>query len=161
MPARWIIFRMICILQIVAAGFLLVLSFMSIFNTDFFSGFTRIVTLLFCISLSVFGINTLNNNYPETPISGRQKSSFNILFLVNFLLLAILFSFFFSQFSYVKELSALTGKGFFELPTRFYMSLYLYACVILFQLVILYGLFTLRKEIYRNFISRKFEFEKH
>ena len=161
MPARWIIFRVICILQIVAAGFLLVLSFMSLFNTGFFSGFARIVSLLFCISLSIFGINTLNNNYPETPITGRQKSSFNILFLVNFLLLAFLFSFFFSQLTYVKELSRLSGKNFFDLPTRFYMSLYLYACVILFQLIILYGLFTLRKEIYGNFVSRKFEFEKH
>ena len=161
MPARWIIFRVICILQIVAAGFMFVLSLMNFANIDFFSGFIRITSLLLCLSLSVFAINVLNNNYPDNPIEGKQKSSFNILYLLNFLFLAFLFSFFFSQFYMIRELASISGRGFFGLPTRFYISLYTYGCMVILQLIIFYGLFKLRKEIYRNFQSNKFEFEKN
>lgn len=161
MPLRWIIFRLICILQVCAAGFMLVLSFVNFFNLDFFSGLIRVTTLLLCLSLSVFGINVLNSNYPDQPIAGKQKSSFNILYLLNFLFLAFLFSFFFSQVYVIKELVSLSGRSFFEFPARFYLSLYTYGVMILLQLIILYGLFKLRKEIYSNFQNNKFEFEKN
>ena len=132
------------------ANFFLHLSFGSIVGLALFTAI-----MLLCI----LGINLVNNNYPEEPVQDKQKKVFNRLFVLNFLFLAFLFGFIFREYREINEFSLSTGKDFFDLPFSLFIMLIAYVWMLLFQLVILYGLYRLRLELYANFIKRKFEFE--
>lgn len=110
-------------------------------------------------SLAIFGINLVNTNYPDKPVAGRQKSVFNWLFLLNFLLLAFLFALFFSSYNQLKIISTLLGRSFFSLPVRMLLTFLNPFTILAFQFIILYGLYTLRRKLYENFNARQFEFE--
>ncbi len=110
-------------------------------------------------SLAIFGINLVNTNYPDKPVAGRQKSVFNWLFLLNFLLLAFLFALFFSSYNQLKIISTLLGRSFFSLPVRMLLTFLIPFTILAFQFIILYGLYTLRRKLYENFNARQFEFE--
>jgi hypothetical protein len=120
----------------------------------------RELVFLFVILLAIFAINTLNNNYPDKPVEGSQKKTFNRLFLVNFIFLSLLFGFLISEFRLVNRLATITKKSIWELPVQFLLTLFLYTSTIIFQLIILYGLYTLRQVLYTNFRKQKFEFER-
>lgn len=161
MSIRWKLFRVVCILQMITAVFIAITSLIGFFENPLFSNFARMLLFLLIISLAILAVNILNTNYPDTPVAGRQKRSFNILFLLNFLFLAFLFGFIIAEFRVMKQISVLTGISFFRLPFSLYISLAVYVVVLIFQLVILYGLYLLRRELYMNFMKKKFEFEKN
>jgi len=159
MPIRWKIFRIICIVQILAASanllealanFFLHISFDSIVGLGFFTA-----VMLLCI----LGINLVNNNYPEEPVQDKQKKVFNRLFLLNFLFLTFLFGFIFREYRELNDFSILTGKDFFDIPFSHFIALIVYVWMLIVQLAILYGLYRLRLELYANFMKKKFEFE--
>jgi len=160
MPLRWKIFRLICIVQLLAAAacgletlfyFFLHISVRNIAGIFLFGA-----TMLLCI----LGINIVNNNYPEEPVQGKQKKIFNRLFLLNFILLTFLFGFIIAEIRSLDQFAINIGKSFFEIPVSLFLSLSVYWLMLIFQLIILYGLYRLRLELYSNFMKRKFEFEK-
>jgi hypothetical protein len=110
--------------------------------------------------LAIVGINLLNNNYPDRPVSGKQKTIFNWVYLLNFILLSFLFGIVFREYRLLRLIAHWTFRPVFGLPYRLLMNLYIHILVLIFQLIILYGLYTLRRELYQNFFRNKqFEFE--
>jgi hypothetical protein len=160
MPAGWKLYRIICILQMTSAGYILMSSLLTSFSTINFSLIIRLLVFLMVILLAIFAVTTLNNNYPDKPVDGSQKRTFNRLFLVNFIFLALLFGFVISEFRFVNQLATITRKNIWQLSFRYWSTLVVYIVTILFQLVILYGLYNLRQLLYLNFRKQKFEFEQ-
>jgi hypothetical protein len=160
MPSSWQLYRIICILQMTLTAFILLTSLFNTFQYPGFSNIARLMLFLLILLLSIFAVNTLNNNYPDTPVAGKQKKTFNKLFLLNFLFLAVLFGFVIAAFREVNQIAVLLQRSIFELPFGMLISMIVYTITLLFQFIILYGLYTLRRVLYINFMKRRFEFEK-
>lgn len=160
MPARWKLFRAVCIVQMIAAAFNELDLLFNFFRAASWSGFIGMVVFLFIFLLTMLGVNLVNNNYPDEPIEGNLKKGFNRLFLVNFLFLAPLFGYVIAEFRSLTQLANLTSKQLVELPASIFLMLVTYSGMLILQLVILYGLYKLRLELYANFMRREFEFER-
>jgi len=160
MPFSWQLFRIVCLLQMMATVFLSFASLISFFNAGRFSYVFETIAFALVASLAIFALNLLNTNYPDKPVVGKQKSIFNWLFLINFLLLAFLFAHFFADYNGLRVLSSLTGRSIFSFSFRFWWPVILFGATIIFQFIILYGLYILRRLLYLNFYeARQFEFE--
>lgn len=160
MKISWQLYRLTCLLQMLATTFFFFISLISLFNTG--KGYYFLETIFFVLitALSIFALNLVNTNYPDKPVAGKQKNVFNWLFLINFFLLAFLFGLFFAEYRSLGLLRSITGGPIFSLPFRFLVPLLIKTAVLIFQLIILYGLFNLRRELYRNFfVNKQFEFE--
>src|SRR5262245_16696546 len=89
----WRVFRAVCIIQMVLVAFQGMLSFSGLFTGKHIV--TSIVEILVYTGVFVFiyeGLSILNYNFPQIPLSQKQKRRFNILFLINFLFIALLFA---------------------------------------------------------------------
>jgi len=159
MPIRWKIFRLICIVQILVASVNLLEALANLFLHLSFVSIVGLVLFVAIMLLCILGINLVNHNYPEEPVQDRQKKAFNRLFLLNFLFLAFLFGFVFREYREIRDFTIMTGKDFPDLPFSLFIMLIVYVWMLIFQLVILYGLYRLRLELFANFMKRKFEFE--
>jgi hypothetical protein len=160
MPLRWKIFRIICIVQLLAASVNALEKLFYFFLHVSFSNIAGLFLFIAVMLLSILGINLVNNNYPEEPVQGRQKKIFNRLFLLNFVFLTFLFGFIIAEFRSLNQFSISIGKSFFEIPFSLFLMLLVNLAMLILQLIILYGLYRLRLELYSNFMKRKFEFEK-
>jgi hypothetical protein len=120
----------------------------------------RALLFILVLLLSIFAINTVNNNYPDKPIEGSQKTAFNRLFMLNFVFLAFLFGFVFAEYRVANRFAKLIDQPIFSLPFELLISLITYFITLVLQLVILYGLYQLRLILYINFRKRKFDFEE-
>ena len=154
-----IFFRVICFLQMLSTVYLCFSSLISLFKSGEFYFAVETSFFLLMASLSIFGITLYSNNYPDKPVVGRQKSVFNWLFLLNFLLLAFLFALFFSSYSQLQSVATLLGRSFFSLPVQLLLTFLIPFSLLAFQFIILYGLYTLRRKLYENFNAKQFEFE--
>ena len=160
MPVRWKLFRIVCLLQMLSASFFTIISLISFFQSFRFAVFIRIILFLLILMLSIIAVSILNNNYPDAPVTGKQKNNFNRLFLLNFIFLIFLFGIFFGDIRQLNFFAGLTGRSIFQLPVRLFISPIINFATLVFQLIILYGLYVLRRELYFNFRSNQFEFEK-
>jgi len=160
MKTNWLLFRIICLFQMMATVFLSFSSLISFLNAGRFAYVLETIAFALVASLAIFALNLLNTNYPDKPVAGKQKSIFNWLFLLNFLLLAFLFAHFFADYNGLRVLSGLTGRSIFSFSFRFWWPVLLFGTTIIFQFIILYGLYILRRLLYLNFYGhRQFEFE--
>jgi len=157
----WKIFRAVCIVQLVLVAFKGMLSVSALFyKTGFVVNFINAIAYG-CVFLFVYhGLSMLNYNYPDVPLSPKQKRWFNILYLVNFLLIAFLFAQIVNTW-WMGELIVHNGM----VATRFWFILtsnFLFAWIIfIIQLLALGGMFRLRRLIYQNTISTWYQqFEK-
>ena len=160
MPLSWKLYRIVCVLQMVSSAIILMSTLFQAFQYPGFTGIMKLILFLLILLLSIFAVNTINNNYPDTPITGQQKKTFNRLFLANFIFLAVLFGFIIAGIRSVNELALLLGKPVAQLPFSALMTVIVYIITLLFQLIILYGLYNLRRTLYINFMKQGFEFEK-
>jgi len=160
MKISWQLYRLICLLQMLATTFFTFTSLISLFNTGRLYYFWETIFFVLMAALSIFALNLVNTNYPDKPVAGKQKTVFNWLFLINFFLLAFLFGLFFAEYRSLGLLRSITGGSLFSVPFRFLVPLLINSVVLIFQLLIIYGLFNLRRELYRNFfVNKQFEFE--
>ena len=160
MSVGWHIFRIICLLQMLASVFFSFTNFISFFITGSGQFFFRAVAFAVIAAFSIFAVNLLNTNYPDKPVVGKQKTLFNWLFLLNFLLLAFLFAHFFAAIRTVQYFAYLTGQSIFSLSFRAWVPVIFFSGILLFQFILLYGLYILRRVLYINFFSRQqFDFE--
>ena len=90
---------------------------------------------------------------------GSDKKKFNRLFLLNFLLIVFLFGLIFSEISSLTDARYLLSESGSVLPFSFYIQLIAYLAMLIFHLMILYGLYKLRLLLFYNFNKKKFEFE--
>lgn len=159
-PLRWKIFRIVCILQLLAATGRGMETLFYLLPSISFSEIAALLVFTAILLLCLLGVNIVNNNLPDEPVQGSQKKRFNRLFILNFLFLAILFGFVIADIRSLKEIILLTGRHVTQLPTGIYLPLATDSIILFFQLLILLGLARLRIELEANFSRRKFEFEK-
>jgi hypothetical protein len=160
MPLKWKLFRFACLLQMLVACFFTLTALINLIQSGLISAFIRILLFMCIFLLTILAIHLLNNNYPDVPVTGKQKTNFNRLFLINFLFLAFLFGIVFAEYREVQVWADLVDKSFFDLPFEVYIGLFSSAGILILQLTILYGLYNLRRELYSNFMKKEFEFEK-
>lgn len=157
---KWHLFRVIFALQIIVSFYFAMMAFAGFLNQGNFMSAVTMIAMILIAALPALGIQLLNSNYPATPVDGKQKKNFNRLFLVNVLLLALLFAKVFADFSLLQSIAKLTGKSWLEFPLSVNYVLYLSILLLIGQFVVLYGMFLLRRELYENFMKKKFEFEE-
>ena len=153
-----ILLRIICIFQIMLAVFQCFFSLIG-----FLSG--EIVFLLQAIAfglialLPIFTIVLIGSNFPDTIIAGRQRRNFNRIFLVNFLLIAFLFGFFFKDLRYAQIMAKALATPLYKLDIFYLGGLLISFLMLVFHFCILYGLYWLRSHINYNASRKQFDFE--
>jgi hypothetical protein len=160
MPVKWKIFRIICVLQMLASSVFGLLALMDMLKDFGFGNLVKVILYVFIFLLTVLAMNVINNNYPDTPVTGNQKSNFNWLFLLNFLFLVFLFGIIFAEFRDIRLIALLMGRDIFDLPVGVFTSLFINLGILILQFYLLYGMYDLRRELYFNFRRKEFEFEK-
>lgn len=160
MPLRWKIFKVICIIQLMAAAFNELDILFSFFRGASWGGLIGLFVFLAVLLLCILGLNLLSQNYPDEPVEGRQKKNYNRLFLINFLFLAALFGYVIAEFRSLSQLASLGSRHLLQLPFSVYLMMIMHLAMLFMQLYILYGLYRLRIELHENFMRRKFEFEQ-
>jgi hypothetical protein len=162
MPLRWNIFRLACFVQLLITAYFAFIAFINLFAvSDLYYLFETLAFTIMCC-LAILGLNLLGTNYPDKPVTGRQKKIFNWLFLMNFCLIIFIFGLFFAEYREMKALAKLVSQPFFSFSFRFYLTLIAIMVLLFCQFSILYGLYSLRRLLAVNYYeSRKFEFEKN
>ncbi len=154
LPRRWRIFKALCILQMVMVMFLLVISVSGIFYGGnegwriFESGCYALVMVFLYKGFSI-----LNDNYPDIPLAVKQKRTFNILFLLNFLLISFLFAKLVVQARYIANLPE---DAQFDARGHMLVLLPLIIAALIFALhvVFLAGMYQLRRIIHENNVKK-------
>ena len=150
LPGKWRIFKALSIIQMITVIFMLVISIGGIFYGDnvfwrVFEGLCYALMLIFLYQ----GFSILNDHYPDTPLSLSQKRNFNILFLINFLLIAFLFAKVVVQWRFVKSIIAgftLEPRGQFLVFLPFILA----SLIFILNVVHLAGMYRLRIAIHEN-----------
>src|SRR5688572_21754497 len=88
----WKVYKAICIIQLILVALELMFSIAALFyGKNIFVRVTETVSYSIMLIFLYQGFSLLNDNYPDTPLTASQKKRFNLLFLLNFLFIAILF----------------------------------------------------------------------
>ena len=110
---------------------------------------TEVVVYAIMFYFVYMGLSLLNDNYPDTPLTTRQRRHFNWLFLINFLLITYLFAQVIAEarrvFPWILEIEAGTGT-YIRTLTVLVINIF----VFLLHVVFLGGMFQLRRVIYQN-----------
>jgi|GEM_PF-7008841 len=151
MPLRWKIFKALAILQLIFVTFKTFTGFAALFFAEkLFYPILDILTYGLMLAFVTLGFTVVNYNFPETPLSISRKRWFNYLFLLNFLLIAVLFAKAISDWGWV---NVITEREFVNLGTSkiyYYFLLFHSTLIFLLHLYFLYSMYRLRKEIYSN-----------
>jgi hypothetical protein len=107
----------------IASSILAILALIGLFDQGQFLGIVSVPLYLLAFLQTILAINILNNNYPDVPVTGKQKTSFNRLFLLNFFFLAFLFGIIFYQYRVVNDFARLLGRPVRELPFQLFIDL--------------------------------------
>ena len=160
MSGWWKLFKLVCFLQMLATVYFALTAFISLFQSGDLYYLLETAAFGLMTALAILALHTIGNNYPDKPISGKHKAAFNWLFLMNFLLIAFLFGLFFAELNQLRELARLATKPILSFPASYWLAIIAITLLIIFQFIILFGLYQMRKIIYVNFFARKqFEFE--
>lgn len=149
----WKIFRIVCIVQLVLVAFQGMLSFSGLFGGKHI--IMSIIELIVYTCMFVFvydGLSMLNYNYPDIPLSPKQKRSFNLLFLANFLFIAFLFARVVNTWwivPFLFDAGNITNYNWFYIIVLFFFAWFIF----IIHLVFLAGMFRLRRLIHQNTIS--------
>jgi hypothetical protein len=149
----WKIFRAVCIMQLILVAFKGMLAFSELFYKS-----QALISIIDTIAYGLVflfvyhGLSMLNYNYPDIPLSIKQKRLFNLLYLTNFLLIAYLFA------QVVNTWWLVPYVFRFNNTVKFYsytiLALFLFSWIIfIIHLVFLAGMFRLRRLIFQNTIS--------
>jgi hypothetical protein len=160
MPVKWKIYRIICIVQMMAASIFAITSLINFFQAGALGDILRAILFVLIFMLTILAVTVLNNNYPDIPVAGRLKTNFNRLFLLNFVFLVFMFGIVFSDYRQLSILATLFNRPLLKLPFEMFTSLLTSSVMLIFQFVILYGLYELRRELYFNSRKKEFEFER-
>jgi hypothetical protein len=150
---RWKLFRIMCILQLIVVLFCLVSDVVRLFQGgNTWSELIGVISYGFVFLFVCQGLAILNDNYPDTPLSQSQKRRFNLLFLVNFILIAFLFSKVVVVWQILPFLSLVNITKSYILY-NFTFLLLRTVFVFIFHLLFLFGMYRLRQVIYKNTVN--------
>ncbi|MBX2920906.1 MAG: hypothetical protein KF746_01840 [Chitinophagaceae bacterium] len=159
MPPVFTILRIACLAQITISGFLCVRFAIYLFPDAHASICVQLISFVLAVWLAIFAMQLLQKNYPDIPVAGRQKAIFNWLFIINFFLLSFHFAYVISDIKGLIKLSSDLKLPIRKFPPGMFMPVMLYGTVALLQIIILYGLFRLRRTLYDNFCMELSELE--
>jgi len=150
----WKVFRVACILQMIAVGFQLIFHVGILFYNwgSFYLWFSvAMYTTVFVFLYQALSL--LNYNYPDTPLSPSQKRSFNWLYFINFLAITFLFAHVVREWrSTIPYLVMAEGSSLIQyLLVSF--SLVHAGVIFILHLVFLAGMYNLRRLIYKNTVE--------
>ena len=152
LSVSWKIFRVISIIQLVLVAFKLMLALVGLvyLKTPLYSLLSAIVygTIFFFVYQ---GLSLLNYNFPDVPLTLKQKKLFNRLFVVNFLLITFLFAEVVSNW-WMVPLIANSVNARISSILALLSPLILSVLVFSIHLVFLAGMIRLRRVIYQNTI---------
>ena len=149
----WKIFRAFCIVQLILVAFKGILSFSQLF-------YQRNI-LISCVDIIAYGLvflfvynglSMLNYNYPDIPLSPKQKRTFNILYLINFILISFLFAQVVNNWWLVPFVfkPGSVSKNYWYIMTAQLLFSWI---IFIIHLVFLAGMNQLRRFIHQNTIS--------
>jgi hypothetical protein len=163
LSSQWKAFRICCIIQMVLVAFQMMIAVAGIFyRKQSIFPISEAIAYGLIFFFVYMGLSLLNYNYPDTPLTPRQKRNFNWLFLINFLLVAYLFGQLLKEWRVVIPWIALVEGSFFNylsLVAMLVMNLVIFVLHLLF----LGGMYQLRRVIYQNTMNNwynQFEDEK-
>ena len=150
----WKLFRVVCILQMIIVSLELILSAIGLLSQKFFFYSLFATLIYFVIFIFLYqGLSLINYNYPETPLSQRQKKSFNWLFLLNFLFIAFLFGQIINEWrATIPIWQKLDDAGISDYLFYGY-SLLISLLLFIFHIIFLGGMYNLRRLIYQNTVE--------
>ena len=151
----WKAFRTVCIVQLILVAFKGMFSLREIFiQANALVGFINIIAYTLVFIFVYHGLSMLNYNYPDVPLSPKQKRWFNILYLLNFILIAFLFAQIVNSWWMVPFVFDLINinknKG-----AWFYITAMVLISwgIFIMHFIFLAGMFKLRRVIYENTIN--------
>jgi len=149
----WKIFRAICIVQLILVAFKGILSFSQLFYSgNKLLNFIDIIAYALMFLFVYHGLSILNYNYPDIPLTQKQKRSFNILFLINFIFIAFLFAQVVNNWWLIPFLfnsKDISNKVWYTLIAQPLISW----TIFIIHLLFLAGMYQLRRFIHKNTIS--------
>lgn len=150
----WKLFRVVCIIQMIVVSLEMILSVGGLFNQKFFFYSLFSALIYFVIFIFLYqGLSLINYNYPDTPLSPRQKKSFNWLYLINFLLIAFLFGQIVNEWRTTIPIWKILGEAGLS-DYLFYGYSFLIAILLfIFHIIFLGGMYNLRRLIYQNTVE--------
>jgi hypothetical protein len=151
----WKAFRTVCIVQLILVAFKGMFSLREIFiQGNALVGFINILAYMLVFIFVYHGLSMLNYNYPDVPLSPKQKRWFNILYLLNFILIAFLFAQVVNVWwmvPFVFDLINISkNKGVWFYITAMVLISW---GIFIMHLIFLVGMFKLRRVIYENTIN--------
>ena len=151
----WKAFRTVCIIQLILVAFKGMFSFREIFiQANALVGFINIIAYSLVFIFVYHGLSMLNYNYPDVPLSPKQKRWFNILYLLNFILIAFLFAQIVNSWwmiPFVFDFSNIsTNKGAWFYVTAMVLISW---DIFIMHFIFLAGMFKLRRLIHENTIN--------
>ena len=156
-----IILRIFSVVQITAAVYRGFISLIGLIKDGDFIYLLQAIAFAIIAALPVQVFIIFSNNYPDKRIEGKQKTTFNRLFLINVLLVSFLFGFIF--YDYQEVFSNPAPPYIFSVGGPYqpvsYFELILSITMLILHLSILFGLFWLRTTINVNVNTRQFDFE--
>ena len=152
LPLRWKLFRIMCILQMLMIVYPLVYYVIALFGQHFLLALVHIVCYLLILFFLFQGLTLLNDNYPDTPFSPVQKRRYNRLFILNFLLIAFLFSKVVGEWSVLPILFA-ASYAWSSMVLLVWANAIAIMGAFLFHLLFLYGMYRLRIRIQNNTVD--------
>lgn len=142
-----------CILQLIMVLYSLVMHAIRLFNSNNTWGdLIGVISYALVFLFLCQGLSILNDNYPDTPLTVSQKRRFNLLFLINFILIAFLFAKTVNMWRiipFINMASIMKSNLFFNLLFFIFQSI----VVFIFHLLFLYGMYRLRQLIYQNTVA--------
>lgn len=149
-PLHWKLFRVGCILQLIAVAGEMMFSLGSLFTGKF--PVSDSISILVHIAMFLFvymALSIINYNYPDTPLSATQKKYFNWLFIINFLSIVFLFGNLVSNWRFINDILKDTKVGI-GTWLSFGWTVWYSLLVFLFHVVFLFGMYRLRRIIFNN-----------
>ncbi|MBO9200894.1 MULTISPECIES: hypothetical protein [Niastella] len=151
----WKAFRTICIVQLILVAFKAMLSLRVLFSqANALVGIINIIAYALVFIFVYHGLSMLNYNYPDVPLSPKQKRWFNILFLINFILIAFLFAQIVNNWwmiQFVFDMGTFNASKAAWLYGTALFSISWFIFIIHF--VFLTGMYKLRRLIYENTVN--------
>lgn len=149
LPRRWQFFRVMCLFQMAFAGLATGYALVFVFTTGSLRSLVDALCFTLVFLLAYLGHSLVNYNYPDTTPQGRQKRYFNLLYITNFFLLSFLWAHAWAE----RWRVSIVWQFKVELTVAIILLLefVVYALMLALQVYLLYGLFRLRRELYRNF----------
>lgn len=141
--------RFVCVLQFALCGYMALSSFVYVFNAPGWHSIMSFIAFCAAVYLCVFVLQVIYKNFPDSPLSMAQKSTFNFLFVINFFMLAALITYNINDVQL--WIGAQGTTGFSGISPLFYAEGVLHLLITIFQVFILLGMVKLRRMLNSNF----------